>query len=72
MTPYKVLFAVVEGVLHDLGRDMGSDIASQRQTFDGKTVSFSGSAPWFSKFRRFYRERGKAVFMSYRNNTNQP
>ena len=45
--PCKVLFAVVEGCLHALGRDVRSDIAPRRQDFDGKTLSFSVSAPHF-------------------------
>ena len=45
--PCKEHFAVVEGRLHVLGRDAPSDVAPQRQAFDGKTVSFSGSAPYF-------------------------
>ena len=51
---YKRLFFVVEGCLHGLVRDVGPNIAPQRQDFDGKTVSFSGSAPLFSRFRRFF------------------
>ena len=43
--PCKELFAVGEGCLHGLEWGVGSDIAPQRQAFDGKTLFFSGSAP---------------------------
>lgn len=43
--PCKALFlAVVEGV-HGLGWVVSLDIVPQRQAFDGKAVSFPGSAP---------------------------
>lgn len=46
--PCKALFfAVGEGCLHGLGRDVRSDIAPHRRAFDGKTLSFSVSAPYF-------------------------
>lgn len=46
--PCKALFlAVVEGCLYGLVRDVGPNIAPQRQAFDGKAVSFPGSAPHF-------------------------
>lgn len=39
--PCKALFlAVVEGCLHGLVRDVGPNIAPQRQAFDGKAVLF--------------------------------
>ena len=47
ITPCNCFFAVVEGGLYGLVRDVGSNIAPQRQAFDGKTVSFPGSAPHF-------------------------
>ena len=40
-----MLFAVVEGCLHGLEWGVGSNIAPQRQAFDGNAVSFPGSAP---------------------------
>ena len=46
--PCKALFlAVVEGCLHGLVRDVGPNIAPQRQAFDGNAVFFFGSAPHF-------------------------
>ena len=53
--------------MHGLGWVVCLDIVPQRQAFDGKTVFFSALRRAFSKFRRLYRERGKAVFIQGRH-----
>ena len=49
--------------MHGLGWVVCLDIVPQRQAFDGKTVFFSALRRVFSKFRRLYRERGKAALI---------
>ena len=53
--------------MHGLGWVVCLDIVPQRQAFDGKTVFFSALRRIFSRFRRLYRERGKAVFIPGRH-----